>query len=128
MKRKRFLALFLSVAMVAGIGLPTASMRTVQAEETTKVPIFEMDFENLEEEAGDQLSGTITANSGETVTVYDNVSLVEGHNGGKAVDLSFNKGYLTVPNTESRKSNGICVAEKSRKREPGGSCYVGKAE
>lgn len=29
MKRKRFLALFLSVAMVAGIGLPTASMRTV---------------------------------------------------------------------------------------------------
>ena len=117
MKRKRFLALFLSVAMVAGIGLPTASMRTVQAEETTKVPIFEMDFENLEEEAGDQLSGTITANSGETVTVYDNVSLVEGHNGGKAVDLSFNKGYLTVPNTDKLNPESLTVSVWLRRVE-----------
>ena len=71
---------------------------------------FEMNFENVEGDAGTNLPGTITANTGETVTVHDNVALVEGRDGGKAIDLGFKKGYLTTANTDKLNPKSLTVS------------------
>ena len=105
---KKGIARLLAGIMVASTVLTALPSQNAQAEEANLV--FDLNFENLTEEIGTALGDTITANTGETVTVYDTVALVEGRDGGKAVDLRFGKGYLTVPNTDKLNPESMTVS------------------
>lgn len=66
-------------------------------------PVFELNFENLEQAAGEKVTGTFLAASGQEVTAHNQVTVMEGNGGGKAVlldNVQGNQGHLTTPNNQ----------------------------
>lgn len=106
---RKTLSCFLAVTMIAP-SILTGVLEVSAAEPAEEALVFQMDFENTDAAVGEQLPASITANTGETITVYNNVSLAEGLDGGKAVDLGFNKGYLTIPNADALNPESLTVS------------------
>lgn len=76
-------------------------------------PVFSLDFDDISQNAGEAVSGEITAETGEKVAVHDHVEAAEGRDGSKAVFLDNtdgSRGYLATANTEKLNPEDITVS------------------
>lgn len=114
MKKKscgRFTAVLMAAVLAApGTAIPA---KAAAPEVTLPEPVFALDFENIGQSAGEEITGNITAAGGETVTAHSHVSAAEGRNGGKAVLLdnaSGSSGYLSTENTDKLNPSDMTVS------------------
>lgn len=99
---KRILAGSITAMMLIQTIFQAAPPLHVKAETQDKNVVFDLDFDSLPQEIGEDLSGEFMAVSGQAVTPQRNVKVTEGRRGpgSKAVYLAQDAGYLTTPNTQ----------------------------
>ncbi len=110
-KKKEFARKLLSGVLSAA--LLSTSLAIPADAAALPEPVFAMNFDAVTQGDGENISGTFAADTGETVTVHDVVSVTADRKGGKALvldNVSGKQGYLTTPNTDELNGSSLTAS------------------